>query len=310
VTYKVLTKFISSREWGCGAMPYAELGGLTVAQFGRALAPANLSARAAKAAGLMTSGICGPHSSTLSRLADRSAWLASKLEARTALLGSTLYHLTWKMQTTPQGQSLYVLRGSARRISETGFTGWATPVANGANGTPEAFLERKRRSIARGNKMGVALTDLGLQAQLAGWPTPTTPSGGQVPPPGTSATGRTPDGRKVQVTLKDVASLAGWPTPTVADVNMTYAKDPQKYARDRLERENACSNLAQTAQALANGPARLTASGEMRIGSLAGMEGGGQLNPAHSRWLMGLPPAWDDFAPSEMRSTRKPRKNS
>jgi hypothetical protein len=46
------------------------------------------------------------------------------------------------------------------------------------------------------------------QVALAGWPTPTTPSGGQTAPDGTTASGRTPDGRKVQVTLKHVAAMA------------------------------------------------------------------------------------------------------
>jgi hypothetical protein len=48
----------------------------------------------------------------------------------------------------------------------------------------------------------------------------------------------------------------------------------------------------------------------MLIGSSAAMESGGQLNPAHPRWLMGLPPVWDDCAVMAMQSLPKQRKRS
>ena len=102
--------------------------------------------------------------------------------------------------------------------------------------------------------------------ELAGWPTPTTPSGGQKWPEGTTPTGVRPDGTKATVNLENVAKLAG--------------------------------------------PARLTASGDLLTGSSAQMESGGQLRPGHSRWLMGLPPAWDVCGATAMPSSRKSRQGS
>jgi len=52
------------------------------------------------------------------------------------------------------------------------------------------------------------------------------------------------------------------------------------------------------------------ASGTTVIGSPAETENTGQLNPAHSRWLMGLPPEWDACAPTATPSSRKQRKRS
>jgi len=56
-----------------------------------------------------------------------------------------------------------------------------------------------------------------------------------------------------------------------------------------------------------SGPARLKPDGTILTGSGAEMESGGQLNPAHPRWLMGYPPEWDACAPTEMPSSRKSR---
>jgi hypothetical protein len=93
--------------------------------------------------------------------------------------------------------------------------------------------------------------------------------------------------------LDDFAMIAGWPTP--------MAGTPAQKSYN----EAGNTDSGRKTQALVtfdgDGPARLTHLGQMLIGSTAGMESGGQLNPAHSRWLMGYPAAWDQAAPSKRR---------
>ena len=262
--------------------------GPMIARFGRDHAPVNLSARQAKEKGLLTSGIFGLHSTGSSSSAALTSSLASRLQVKTASAGSTLYRLTWKPWTTPAGRSLSLWRASALRTSESGFTGWPTPTTRDwkDGGNPD---------------VNVPLNGLlGRVVWLAGWPTPMAGTPAQK---GYSEAGNTDYSRKVTALCgAEVAghglNLSGWPTTRANDG--TGDKIPPG-------RQGGIA-LKQAVQLC--GPVRLTASGEMLTGSDAAMESGGQLNPEHSRWLIGLPPEWGSCVSTAMQSLRPKRQRS
>lgn len=151
----------------------------------------------------MTRDISGlPGSGSLRSVALQ--WLLeSRLRARMDGLGSTLYSLTWNGQDTPAGRRICQLRASAPRTSDNDCTGWPSPVVNDAKGSDytyaqgnaatlslklggaaklsgwataaaaepggklERYLERKRAARARGSQLGISVTNLSMQAQLA-----------------------------------------------------------------------------------------------------------------------------------------------
>lgn len=92
----------------------------------------------------------------------------------------------------------------------------------------------------------------------------------------------------------------GWVTPTTRDWKDTPGMTALRDGEQRLDQ------LPRQAYSVTT--TRRTALGAMLTGCCAAMESGGQLNPAHSRWLMGLPPAWDDCAVMAMPSMQRPPK--
>ena len=166
------------------------------------------------------------------------------------MLGSTLYKLTWKPWVTPSGRSRSRLRASVLRTSETGCIGWPTPAAHEPGGTPEQHLARKRACVERGIQMGAtAVTHLSLAVQYAGWPTPTVGNAmGSQSFEGLSATGKTPDGRKVAVSLGHVVTMAGWPTPTKGNADGSQMALDASTTGRRPDGSKATVSLNQVAQ--------------------------------------------------------------
>ncbi len=137
--------------------------------------------------------------------------------------------------------------------------------------TPSGLCRLRQRASARRTS----------ESGLIGWPSPLASNVKNCYQDWLKVMARKEAGR--QPNLQDFAVLTAWPTPTTES-----AMREKRYAQGGMPFSMAASMA---------GPLRLTVFGEMRTGSFVEMKNGVQLNPAHSRWLMGLLRAWDESSP-------------
>jgi hypothetical protein len=210
-------------------------------------------------------------------------------------------------------------------------------VAQPANGTPEDFLRRKRESVARGNTMGIALSDLNMQVQATSsgtWPTPNAQDGERGPESAATKAARGAGG----VNLREAA---GWPTPRAEDAEQTgghgEAMDTLTSHARFVDTASTTSRSASTDAPTAKGTGWNTPSAQDAknltlppsqtnrdsvVGQLlrespstAGKPHGssGSLNAAWVQQLMGYPDGWLDLPTSTLSTlsaTRRSRRSS
>jgi hypothetical protein len=260
--------------------------------------------------------------------------LASKLAEKLDSYGSIMFERTSKLATTPQGLPHLARAMLGRRISGSGFTSWPTPDSTNRVRDEETMAKCAafRKWNAGQNTVPIYLAEA---AELAPWPTPMagTPATEQYNEAGNNDYSRkvvnlapwpTPDaqafgigdprwqerreevkakrinGNGFGMTLGMAATLASWATPGSDDDR--GANPSWSTAANRHKANGVHKQMGLRDQVLASGPTP--------NGSPAPTAKRGQLNPAFSRWLMGLPPEWCDCAVTAMHSAPRKRKRS
>jgi len=234
-------------------------------------------------------------------------------------------------QATPNAISLLVSEsGAMRYVNQDGLTVdlFGRVVARASRSAPQATKKALTTSATSGLSGSISSASAALQLSLVNklkqrldtagstlfkltWKEKTTPAGRSVSLlrasalrtsvsdsglwPTTLASDSRGSAGVGKRELPNAVKWIGWPTTSTRDHKGGYRGGRMRDGKISTDTLDVAAQLA---------------FGRTVIGSPAETENTGQLNPAHSRWLMGLPPEWDACAPTATPSSRKPRKRS
>ncbi|WP_321829784.1 hypothetical protein [Thalassovita sp.] len=182
--------------------------------------------------------------------------------------------------------------------------GWATASARDWKDTAGMAATGINPDGSNRNRMD----QLGRQVHLTGWPTTDAQAMNVFSDPAIHQARlarlkeKHNNGNGAGLPIGQAVHLASWPTPMAGNPGKPGVYNPAgntDYSRKVVDL------LKQSMT-----PARLTGSGALLTGCSAGMVSGGQLNPEHSRWLMGYPVEWGYCGATAMQSIRTKRRRS
>lgn len=299
-----------------GAKPCVSSNGQKISRSGLAPRRASRFHVRAKRKENPTSDTLPHNGSTSSASAALCSSLANKLRTRLPAVGSMIYKFTWKEKVTPSGSSYSQLVASVHRTKEKGFsfaltvsthlspigsasplppevfriplTGWMSPTVTQISVRSEESFQKRAESRAKTGRTSMSPGNLAEQVTLylGAWPTASARDG-----KGGYLGGRVRDGKICTDVLDVTAQLSSWVTPLANDAKGS------KYSKSG---NSVCLKLP--GQVELSFPIRLLTNGQVLTGCSAKMESCGQLDPAHSLWLMGYPTAWLSCADSAMQS--------